>query len=179
MLSTNTITSNPGSRKKTKRVGRGNGSGKGTFSTRWMNGQNCRSWGGVPDWFEGWQTPLFRRMPKLKGFSNARFTTKYTIINLSDIEFAVWKWVKEISRETLLEAGVITRKHLPVKLLGRGELKSKINITIDAASTSAKEAVKTAGGTLTLLSENTSTWTSSAKKEKEISEDTWKTEKTS
>jgi len=66
MLTTKTIKSSAGNRKKSKRLGRGNGSGVGTFCGRGMNGQNSRSGGGVPDWFEGGQTPLFRRMPKLK-----------------------------------------------------------------------------------------------------------------
>jgi large subunit ribosomal protein L15 len=68
-----------------------------------MNGQNCRSGGGVPDWFEGGQTPLFRRMPKLKGFSNAKFKKHFNIINLSDIEVAITKGAKEITKDTLLE----------------------------------------------------------------------------
>ena len=144
MLTINTIKSTAGSRKKSKRVGRGNGSGKGTFSARGMNGQNCRSGGGVPDWFEGGQTPLFRRMPKLKGFSNARFKKHYNIINLSDIELAVSKGVKEVNKQTLLETGIITRKNLGVKLLGKGELKASIIVTVDAASTSAKTAVEKA-----------------------------------
>lgn len=154
MLTTNTLKPTAGSRKKSKRVGRGNGSGKGTFSTRGMNGQNCRSGGGVPDWFEGGQTPLFRRMPKLKGFSNAKFKTHYNIINLSDIEVAVSKWVKEVNKQTLLEAGIITRKTLGVKLLGKGELTSKISVTVDAASNSAKTAIEKAGGTLSIIADS-------------------------
>jgi len=148
MLTTQTIKPGTGSRKKSKRLWRGNGSGVGTFCGRGMNGQNCRSGGGVPDWFEGGQTPLFRRMPKLKGFSNAKFKKHYNIINLSDVEFAITKWAKEITKHTLLETGVITRKSLGVKLLGNGELTSKIAITVDVASASAKAAVEKAGGTL-------------------------------
>lgn len=151
MLTTHTLKPTTGSRNKSKRVGRGNGSGKGTFSGRGMNGQNCRSGGGVPDWFEGGQTPLFRRMPKLKGFSNAKFKTHYNVINLSDVEFAITKGAKEITHASLLETWVITKKSLGVKLLGNGELKSKINISVDAASASAIAAVEKAGGTLTLL----------------------------
>ena len=154
MLTTHTIKSATGNRKKAKRVGRGNGSGKGTFCTRGMNGQNSRSGGGVPDWFEGGQTPLFRRMPKLKGFSNARFKKHYNVINLSDIDFAASKGAKEITKETLLETGVVTRKSLGVKLLWNGEIKTKINITVDCASASAIAAVEKAWGTLTILSKN-------------------------
>ncbi len=154
MFTTNTIKPTAGSRRKSKRVGRGNGSGKGTFSTRGMNGQNCRSGWGVPDWFEGGQTPLFRRMPKLKGFSNARFKKHFNVINLSDIEVAAWKGIKEVTKEALLEAGIISKKNLPVKLLGNGELKAKITITVDAASSSAKESVEKAWGTLNINSDS-------------------------
>jgi len=118
-----------------------------------MNGQNSRAGGGVPDWFEGGQTPLFRRMPKLKGFSNAIFKKHYTVINLSDIEFAISKGVKEITKETLIEVGIVTKKNLPVKLLGNGDLKSKITISVDAASQSAKTAVEKAGGTLNITTD--------------------------
>jgi len=153
MLTTHTLKPTEGSRKKSKRLGRGNGSGKGTFSGRGMNGQNSRAGGGVPDWFEGGQTPLFRRMPKLKGFSNAIFKKHYTVINLSDIEFAISKGVKEITKETLIEVGIVTKKNLPVKLLGNGDLKSKITISVDAASQSAKTAVEKAGGTLNITTD--------------------------
>ncbi len=148
MLTTQTITPTAGSRNKAKRRGRGNGSGRWTFCGRGMNGQNCRSGGGVPDWFEGGQTPLFRRMPKLKGFSNAKFKKHFNIINLSDIEVAITKGAKEITKDTLLETWVITRKSLGVKLLGNGELTSKISISVDVASLTAKTAIEKAGGTL-------------------------------
>lgn len=152
MLTTQTIKPTDGSRKKSKRLGRGNGSGKGTFSWRGMNGQNCRSGGGVPDWFEGGQTPLFRRMPKLKGFSNARFKKHFNVINLSDIEILAAAGTTEITPEVLLEKKVIRKKGLPVKLLGKGELKAKVTLTVDAASASAQVAVEKAGGTLNITS---------------------------
>jgi len=151
MLSTNTVKPNTGSRKSFKRLGRGNGSGKGTFSGRGMNGQNCRSGGWVPDWFEGGQTPLFRRMPKLKGFSNALFKKHYSVINVSDVQKMADNKAKEVNLETLLAAKVVRNKNLPVKLLGSWELKAKINVVVDAASASAIAAVEKAGGKITLL----------------------------
>lgn len=153
MLTTHTIKPTAGSRKTSKKLGRGNGSGKGTFCGRGMNGQNCRSGGGVPDWFEGGQTPLFRRMPKLKGFSNAKFKKHYNIINLSDLEIVATSGVTEITKEVLLEKNIIRKKSLGIKLLGEGELKAKITLTVDAASNSAKAAVEKAGGTLTIEGE--------------------------
>jgi len=145
MLSTKTISPTTGSRKKSKRVGRGNASGKGTFCGRGMNGQNSRSGGGVPDWFEGGQTPLFRRMPKLKGFTNARYTKHFNIINISDIELLASSGVTKIDATALLENNVIRKKTLPVKLLGNGELKTKCDVSVDAASASAVEAVEKTG----------------------------------
>ena len=145
MITLNNLKSNKGSRKSSTRVGRWNGS-KGTFCGRGMNGQNCRSGGWVPDWFEWGQTPLFRRLPKLKGFSNARFMTKFNVINLSDVELLASKWITEINKEVLLENKVIRRKKYAVKLLGNGELKAKVSIEVAAASKSASEAVEKAGG---------------------------------
>lgn len=145
MITLNNLKSNKGSRKKSTRVGRWNGS-KGTFCGRGMNGQNCRSGGWVPDWFEWGQTPLFRRLPKLKGFSNARFMTKYNVINLSDVEKLASKWITEINKEVLLENKVIRRKKYAIKLLWKGELKAKISIEVAWASKTAIEAVEKAGG---------------------------------
>lgn len=151
----NSIKPNKGSRKTFKKLGRGNGSGKGTFCGRGMNGQNCRSGGWVPDWFEGGQTPLFRRMPKLKGFSNARFKKHYNIINLSDLEILAKAGVKDITKEAMLEHRIIRKRSLGIKLLAHGELTSKVTVTVDKASASAVEAVAKAGGKLTVLSAST------------------------
>lgn len=150
MITLNNLKSNKGSRKSSTRVGRWNGS-KGTFCGRGMNGQNCRSGGWVPDWFEWGQTPLFRRLPKLKGFTNARFMTKYNVINLSDVELLASKWITEINKEVLLENKIIRRKKFGIKLLGNGELNSKITISVDLASKTAAEAVEKSGGKIELI----------------------------
>ena len=112
MLSLNNVKATEGSRKTSKRLGRGNGSGKGSTAGRGMNGQNSRSGGGVAPWFEWGQTPLFRRMPKLKGFSNSKFKKEYNIVNLSDLETLASKGITEITKEVLLENGVIRKKVL-------------------------------------------------------------------
>ena len=145
MLSWNNIKPNTGSRKSSKKIGRGNGSGHWTFCGRGMNGQNCRSGGWVPDWFEWGQTPLFRRLPKLKGFSNFKFKKHFNVINLSDLEKLATKWIVDINKDVLLENNVISKKRLEVKLLGDGELTKKINISVAKTSASAKEAVEKAG----------------------------------
>ncbi len=151
MITLKNIKSNWGSRRKSKRLWRWNGSWKGTFCGRGMNGQNCRSGWWVPDWFEGGQTPLFRRLPKLKGFSNAKFMTHYNVINLSTLEELAWKGITEITKEVLLENRVIRRKKLWVKLLGKGELTSKVSLKVNASSSSAKEAVEKAGWSIELV----------------------------
>ena len=148
MLSLTNVKPNQGSRKTFKRLGRGNGSGKWTYCGRGCNGQNCRSGGGVAAWFEWGQTPLFRRMPKLKGFSNAKFKTVYNVINLSDLALLAEKGITTINKEVLLENNIVRRKSLPIKLLGQGELTAKVTVTVDNASSTAKEAVEKAGGKL-------------------------------
>ncbi len=150
MLTLDTLCSPVWTRKKSKRLGRGNSSGKGTFSGRGCKGQNARSGGWVPDWFEGGQTPLFRRMPKMKGFSNAVFTKHYNIINLQDIEKLISLWITKIDKQALLDAKIIRRKTLPVKLLWVWNITQSVEIEVDIASKSATQAIKDSGGTLTL-----------------------------
>ena len=156
MISTNTIKSNKWSRNTSKRLGRWNGSGKWTYSGRGRKGQNSRSGGGVPDWFEWGQTPLFRRMPKLKGFSNAKFKKHYNIINLSDLQKLADEWITDVTQEILLEKRIIRKKTFLLKLLGKGELKKKINIQVDTVSDSAKQAVEAAGWKIEILQNNPS-----------------------
>ena len=144
MTSLNNIKSNAWSRMTSKKLWRGNGSWKWTTCGRWSNGQNSRSGGWVPDWFEGWQTPLFRRMPKLKGFSNARFKKEYNIVNLSDIALLAEKGITTINKEVLLENNVIRKKTLEVKLLWKWELKTAVTVTVDKASESAVKAIEKA-----------------------------------
>ena len=150
MLSLNNVKPTIGSRKTYKRLGRWNGSGKWTTAGRWMNGQNSRSGGWVAPWFEWGQTPLFRRMPKLKGFSNSKFKKEYNIVNLSDLENLASKGITEINKEVLLQNKIIRKKSLEIKLLWKGELKSKLTVVVDKASASAKEAVEKAWGKIEL-----------------------------
>lgn len=89
-------------------------------------------------------------MPKLKGFSNARFKKSYSIVNLSDLEDIAAKGVSEVTKENLLEHRIIAKKSLPIKILGKGELTSQLSVTADFASDSAKAAIEKAGGTITL-----------------------------
>nr|MDD3720069.1 50S ribosomal protein L15 [Candidatus Gracilibacteria bacterium] len=151
MLSLNNLKPDEGSRLKSKRVGRGNASGKGNFSGKGCKGQGSRSGGGMGPWFEGGQTPLFRRMPKLKGFSNHIFKKEFNVVNLSDLEILAGKGITEINKEVLLENGIIRKKGLGVKLLGSGELKSKITISLEKVSETAKAAVEKVGGSVEII----------------------------
>ncbi len=151
MISLTNIKPTSWSRKKFKRLGRGNASGKWTYCGRGCNGQNSRSGGWVPSWFEWGQTPLFRRMPKLKGFTNALFKKEYNLVNLSDLAILAEKGITEITKEVLLANNVIRRKTLDVKLLGKWELSSKVTISVNKASTTAKDAVEKAWGKLEIV----------------------------
>lgn len=132
-----------GARKKSKRLGRGKGSGLGKTSGKGHKGQNSRSGSSRGRGFEGGQMPLMRRLPK-RGFNNANFTKRFTTINLDQL--AEWPADLVVSEENLVQKGLIKSRHLPVKLLGRGDVKGKLNVQVAAVSSSAKEKVTAAGG---------------------------------
>jgi large subunit ribosomal protein L15 len=140
-----------GSRKKRKRVGRGEGSGHGTQATRGMNGQRSRSGSKSRAWFEGGQMPLQRRIPKF-GFTNI-FKQTYQIVNLNALQRIANenKIEKVINLEELKNLGLITSLKKPVKILGKGELKAKLNLEVNAISQSAKEKIESAGGSIKLI----------------------------
>jgi large subunit ribosomal protein L15 len=136
-----------GSRKKVKRVGRGQGSGHGGTSTRGHKGQRSRSGAKFRAWFEGGQMPLQRRVPKF-GFKNIN-RVEYVTINLDDIQSLIDKGkIKEtvINKEYLLTNNFIKGKKLPLKILGNGELTAKLEITANAFSKSAIEKIEKGGG---------------------------------
>lgn len=151
MVLLNTLRPNTGARNKSKRLGRWNGSGKWTFCGKGCKGQNARSGGWVPAWFEWGQTPLFRRMPKLKGFSNAMFKTEYNIVNLDDLELLASKGINEITKEVLLANKVIRNKSAGLKVLGNWDLTSKVTIKTDKISDAAKEKIEKVGGKVELI----------------------------
>ena len=146
------IADNAGARKKRMRVGRGIGSGKGKQAGRGGKGQTARSGVRIKG-FEGGQMPLHRRLPK-RGFNNI-FRIEFAEINLDRIQQAVDSKlidVKEtVNAESLVKSGVIRRAKAGVRLLGRGELKAKLNIEVHGASKSAIAAVEKAGGTVKIL----------------------------
>ncbi len=129
--------------KSRKRVGRGPGSGMGKTSTRGEKGQKARSGASIPAWFQGGQAPLFRRIPK-RGFNNARFTTRYATINLSDLN----KFFKDgdvVTPEVLKEKGIIKKELNGIKVLGNGNLEKKLTIKAHRFSSSAVSKIESAG----------------------------------
>ncbi len=138
------LTPAKGSTKNRKRIARGQGSGRGGTSTRGHKGAKSRSGYSRKVGFEGGQMPLQRRVPKF-GFKNIN-RVEYKAINLDIIQSLIErKKVTEINPEILRENGLISRNEL-VKILGRGELKSKITVTAHKFSSSAKEAIEGQGG---------------------------------
>jgi large subunit ribosomal protein L15 len=134
----------PGSRKARKRVGRGHGSGSGGRSGKGQDGQLSRAGGGKGKHFEGGQNPIYRRLPKLPGFTN-RFRVEYAIVNVSRLgELFADGDVVDI--DALFDRGVIKSKTVPVKVLGDGELGKKLTVKVDKVSAGAKTKIEAAGG---------------------------------
>jgi large subunit ribosomal protein L15 len=137
----------PGSVKKRKRVGRGQGSGHGGTSCRGHKGQRSRAGSKIRPWFEGGQMPLQRRLPK-RGFTNI-FKKTFQIVNVRDL--ARLEKTKDVTPASLYESGLVSKKNVPVKVLGDGELEKAVNITAHAFTASAKEKIEKAGGKVTIL----------------------------
>ncbi len=141
-----------GSKKKRKRVGRGEGSGHGGQATRGMNGQKSRSGAKFKIWFEGGQMPLQRRIPKF-GFTNV-FKVNYQVINLNALQRIATKYNLEnqqLTLEDLKKYGLISTTNKPVKVLGKGILKTKLFLKVNSFSKSAQQKIESMGGTITKL----------------------------
>ncbi|CAM4342137.1 50S ribosomal protein L15 [Bacillus manliponensis] len=136
-----------GSRKVRNRVGRGIGSGNGKTAGKGHKGQNARSGGGVRLGFEGGQTPLFRRLPK-RGFTNIN-RKEFAIVNLSVLNR--FEDGTEVTPELLLETGVISKLNDGVKVLASGAVEKKLTVKAHKFSSSAKEAIEAAGGTVEVI----------------------------
>ncbi|MDC0095241.1 50S ribosomal protein L15 [Amylibacter sp.] len=145
----NQLSDNPGATKRRKRIGRGPGSGTGKMGGRGIKGQKSRS-GVAINGYEGGQMPLYMRLPK-RGFNNINAKT-YAVVNLGLIQkFIDAKKIdikKPVTEQSLVESGLVRRIKDGVRILAKGELTSKLDITVSGASASAIEAVAKAGGTL-------------------------------
>lgn len=130
-----------GSKFKRTRVGRGTGSGLGKTAGRGHKGQKSRAGGTKGAYFEGGQTPLYRRLPKRRGFKNIPFKTEYAIVNLSTLN----RFDGEVGPAEFIKAGLAKSGQL-IKVLGEGELKKKLKVSADKFSASAKAKISKAGG---------------------------------
>ena len=147
----NQLSDNPGATKKRKRIGRGPGSGTGKMGGRGIKGQKSRS-GVAINGYEGGQMPLYQRLPK-RGFNNINAKT-YAVVNLGLLQkFIDEKKIdikKPITQESLVESGLVRRVKDGVRVLNKGAITSKIDLTVTGASKTAIAAVEAAGGKLTV-----------------------------
>ena len=155
----NTLKPAPGSNKNRRRVGRGIGSGLGKTAGRGHKGQKSRSGGFHKVGFEGGQMPIYRRLPK-RGFTNI-FAKRFNEVNLGRIQIAIDAKKLDVSSlvtvEALVAAGVCSKLHDGVRILGSGELTAKVNFSVAGASKSAISAVEKLGGSITLLTASAET----------------------
>ena len=149
----NELKNNEGSTKNRTRVGRGIGSGKGKTCGSGQKGQKSRS-GVAINGFEGGQMPIYMRMPK-SGFNNKKFRTHYAELTTGKLQAAIdAKKIdakKALDEDALVAAGVVSRKRDGIKLLTKGELKTKVELKISKATKSAAEAVEKAGGKVEII----------------------------
>ena len=146
MLKLHDLRPAPGAHKEKTRVGRGEGS-KGKTAGRGTKGSKAR--GQVPVGFEGGQMPLTRRLPKLKGFSNAPFKTTYQVVNTGRLA-ELYPAGGDVTPESLADNGAVRRGEL-VKVLGTGDLEVALRVSAHAVSAAARRKIEAAGGTVTLL----------------------------
>jgi large subunit ribosomal protein L15 len=138
-----------GAHQPPRRVGRGHGSGRGKTAGRGTKGQKSRAGGGIPAWFEGGQTPLHVRTPKLHGFKN-RFRVEYAPVNLGRLAHAETGTL--ITPDVLEHDGLIRDTRLPIKILGNGDAPSGVTIHAHAFSRSAMDKLQAAGSTFQQIS---------------------------
>jgi large subunit ribosomal protein L15 len=140
----NSLTPPPGARKDRKRVGRGDGSGHGTYSGRGQKGQKSRAGGNkMRPGFEGGQLPLIKRLPEKRGFVNI-FRTEYSVVNLS--ELAVFEPNSEVTPERLVGAGLVKSLNKPVKILADGNISHPLVVKAHKFSAAARAKIEGAGG---------------------------------
>lgn len=140
-----TITPSPGSRKARKRVGRGDGSGHGTYSGRGCKGQKSRAGYRMKPGFEGGQLPLIKRLPRKRGFTNI-FRIEYSVVNLTRLN--VFEPGSEVDLEKLITAGIVKSLRRPVKILGEGDIDRPLSVKAHKFSAAARTKIEAAGGTV-------------------------------
>jgi large subunit ribosomal protein L15 len=139
----NELGSPAGAKHDKRRIGRGDGSGHGTYSGRGCKGQKSRSGGGVRLGFEGGQLPLIKRLPRKRGFTNI-FKTEYNIVNVGKL--AIFPPGTEVTPNELLQAGLIKSSGQPTKILGDGDIQHPLLVQANKFSSSAEKKIVAAGG---------------------------------
>jgi large subunit ribosomal protein L15 len=147
MMRLHNLRPRPGSRHRVKRLGCGESSGHGKTSGKGTKGQKARSGGSIRLGFEGGQMPLIRRLPK-RGFNNAAFHKHYAVVNVSDLN--AFKAGTVVNEQLLRESNLVRGHFAGIKILGEGELKHDLKVQVDKISTTAREKIEKAGGTVTL-----------------------------
>jgi large subunit ribosomal protein L15 len=147
MLRLHNLRPRPGARHRVKRLGCGESSGHGKTSGKGHKGQKARSGGSIRLGFEGGQMPLIRRLPK-RGFNNAAFHKSYAIVNVGDLN--TFEGGTVVNEQLLRESNLVRGHFAGIKILGEGELKHKLQVQTDKISTTAREKIENAGGTVTL-----------------------------
>ena len=139
----NELSPAPGSKKGRKRIGRGDGSGHGTYSGRGVKGQKSRAGYKTKPGFEGGQLPLIKRLPQKRGFVNI-FRTEYNVININKLN--MFESGSEVTPERLVAAGLVKSLRHPVKILAEGDIKHPLTVKAHKFSTAAKVKIEAAGG---------------------------------
>lgn len=134
-----------GSKRNRKRIGRGDGTGHGSYSGRGVKGQKARSGGGVRPGFEGGQLPIVKRLPRKRGFTNI-FKTEYSIVNLGKL--GVFAPGSKVGPQELLEAGLVKSIKRPIKILSDGEINQPLVVKADKISAAAQRKIVAAGGSI-------------------------------
>ena len=138
-----TLSPAPGSKKNRKRVGRGDGSGHGTYSGRGCKGQKSRSGYKTIRGFEGGQMPLIQRLPKKRGFVNI-FRVEYSTVNINKLN--IFESGSEVTPERLAAAGLVKSLRNPIKILGEGDINHPLLVKANKFSATAKAKIEAAGG---------------------------------
>ena len=138
-----TLSPAPNSKHAKKRVGRGNGSGHGTYSGRGCKGQKSRSGHSMRPGFEGGQLPLIKRLPRKRGFVNI-FRTEYSTVNLDKL--SIFESGSEVTPEKLVAAGVVKSQRHPIKILANGDISYPLVVKANKFSAAAKAKIEAAGG---------------------------------
>jgi len=139
------LSPSPGSKKNRKRVGRGDGSGHGTYSGRGVKGQKSRSGYRMKRGFEGGQLPLIKRLPRMRGFTNI-FRTRYSPVNLNKLN--VFESGSEVTPETLVASGLVKSLRYPIKILAEGDINHPLSVKAHKFSAAAKAKIEAAGGSV-------------------------------